>query len=98
MSVYIIGHAKVTDPAGFQKYAETVAGLAEQYGGKLIGRGAGEAKTVIEGSQFEEGMVVIFEYPSLEKYQEYVSSEKYQEGKAHRVNAGTLDVVVVPSS
>lgn len=97
MTVYVIGQARVTDPAGFKKYAETVAGLAAKYGGKLIASGGDGEKTVIEGSQFNEGRMVIFEYPSLEKYQEYVASETYQEGKGHRMGAGTLDVVVIPA-
>ena len=69
MTIYVVGQARVTDPAGFKKYAEAVAGLAEQFGGKLIGAGGLDEKTVIEGDQFTEGRVVIFEYPSLEAYQ-----------------------------
>jgi len=98
MTVYVIGQARVTDPAGFKKYSETVAGLAAEFGGKLIGAGGPDEKTVIEGTQFEEGRVVVFEYPSLEAYQNYVASEKYQEGKGYRLDSGTLDVVVVPAT
>ncbi|MEQ9112236.1 MAG: DUF1330 domain-containing protein [Rhodospirillaceae bacterium] len=97
MTVYVIGQARVTDPAGFKKYSETVAGLAEQFGGKLIGAGGPDEKTLIEGAQFENGRVVIFEYPSLEAYQKYVASEKYQEAKGYRMGCGTLDVCVIPA-
>jgi uncharacterized protein (DUF1330 family) len=98
MTVYVVGQARVKDPAGFKKYSETVAGLAEQFGGKLIAAGGPDEKTVIEGDQFAEGRVVIFEYPSLDAYQQYVASEKYQEGKGYRLDSGTLDVVVIPAT
>ena len=52
MSVYVIGQARVTDPEGFKKYSETVSGLAEKYGGKLIGAGGPDERTVVEGQQF----------------------------------------------
>ena len=97
MTVYVIGQARVTDPAGFKKYSETVTGLAEQFGGKLIGAGGPGEKTLIEGDQFGEGRVVIFEYPSLEAYQQYIASEKYQEGKGYSLESGTLDVCVIPA-
>ncbi|MFL2771100.1 MAG: DUF1330 domain-containing protein [Rhodospirillaceae bacterium] len=96
MTIYVVGQARVNDPAGFRKYSETVAGLAEEFGGKLIGAGGPGEKTVIEGDQFSEGRIVIFEYPSLEAYQQYVASEKYQEGKEYRLGSGTLDVCVIP--
>jgi len=96
MTVYVVGQARVNDPAGFRKYSETVAGLAEEFGGKLIGAGGPGEKTVIEGDQFSEGRIVIFEYPSLEAYQQYVDSERYQEGKEYRLGSGTLDVCVIP--
>ena len=70
MTIYVVGQARVNDPAGFRKYSETVAGLAEEFGGKLIGAGGPGEKTVIEGDQFSEGRIVIFEYPSLEAYQQ----------------------------
>ena len=97
MAVYVIGQARVNDPEGFKKYSAKVAGLAEKFGGKLIAAGGADDKKVIEGSQFNDGKVVVFKYPSLEAYQDYVNSEEYQEGKSFRVNSGTLDVCVVPS-
>ena len=97
MAVYVIGQARVNDPEGFKKYSAKVAGLVEKFGGKLIAAGGADDKTVIEGSQFNDGKVVVFKYPSLEAYQDYVNSEEYQEGKSFRVNSGTLDVCVVPS-
>ena len=97
MAVYVIGQARVNDPEGFKKYSAKVAGLAEKFGGKLIAAGGPDEKTVIEGSQFNDGKVVVFKYPSLEAYNDYVNSEEYQEGKSFRINSGTLDVCVVPS-
>jgi len=97
MTVYVIGQARVNDPEGFKKYSAKVAGLAEKFGGKLIAAGGSDEKVVIEGNQFDEGKVVVFEYPSIEAYQNYVNSEEYQEGKSYRINSGTLDVCVVPS-
>ena len=97
MAVYVIGQARVNDPEGFKKYSAKVAGLAEKFGGKLIAAGGPDEKTVIEGSQFNDGKVVVFKYPSIEAYHDYVNSEEYQEGKSFRINSGTLDVCVVPS-
>lgn len=97
MVVYVVGQARVNEADGFKKYSETVAGLAEKFGGKLIAAGSSGEKVVIEGEQFADGKVVIFQYPSMEAYQEYVASAKYQEGKAHRINSGSLDVCVIPS-
>ena len=97
MTVYVIGQARVDDPEGFKNYSAKVAGIAEKFGGKLIAAGGPGEKTIIEGDQFEDGKVVIFKYPSLEAYQDYVNSQEYQEGKSLRINSGTLDVCVVPS-
>ena len=42
MVVYVVGQARVNEADGFKKYSETVAGLAEKFGGKLIAAGSSE--------------------------------------------------------
>ena len=48
MVVYVVGQARVNEADGFKKYSETVAGLAEKFGGKLIAAGSSGEKVVID--------------------------------------------------
>ena len=94
MSVYVIGHARITDQGAFAKYAEAGLKATQQAGGKLIAASSG-TQTVMEGEQFKDGGIVIIEFPSLEAYKRFYHGKAYGDARKLRKDACKLDIVVV---
>ena len=92
MSAYIVVRMKVTDPEQYKRYAARTPECVASFGGRFIARG-GEAVT-LEGPEFRDRMVII-EFPSLERAQEFYNSPEYTEIKALREHAGTAEFVAV---
>ena len=81
MPGYVIIQAEIIDKKRFQQYLEKSPEIIAKYGGRYIARG-GET-FVFEGDATKQ-RVVIIEFPSLEKAEEWYYSEEYQEIKALR--------------
>jgi len=94
MSVYVIGHARITDKDAFASYAKLGFEATEAAGGKFIAVGDGDY-TVIEGEQFAEGGIVVIKFPSLAQYKAFYNGDDYQKAIKMRENACTMDVVVL---
>lgn len=92
MSAYIVVRMKVTDPEQYKRYAARTPECVASFGGRFIARG-GEAVT-LEGPEFRDRMVII-EFPSLERAQEFYNSPEYTEIKALRQHAGIGEFIAV---
>lgn len=92
MSAYLIVRAKVTDWQQYRKYMEKTPDLLAKYGGRFIVRG-GVAVT-LEGPE-ETARIVVIEFPSLAKAQEFYHSAEYVEAKALRKEAASAQFVAV---
>lgn len=92
MAAYFIVNIEITDRVGFGKYAKTVPPIVEKYGGKYIVRG-GDFQ-VLEGD-WTPKRVVMLEFPSLEKAQEFYSSKDYQPFLELRTASTHSEVVLV---
>ncbi len=89
MKAYVIVRVTVTDPERYKTYAALVPAIIAQYGGTYLVRGG---KSVTLEGPAETGRVVVMEFPSLEKAQEFYHSPEYQQAKKLRAGAaeGTL--------
>lgn len=95
MPAYIVSTVRITDPERFKAYAQAIAGLAEEHGGRYLVRGP--VTEVLEGDSPSDERIVVLEFPDADAARSYVSSERYQEGKRHRVGAGDANLRLVAS-
>jgi uncharacterized protein (DUF1330 family) len=92
MAAYLIVRADVTQWDKFREYLQVTPSIIEQYGGKYIARG-GEMIT-FEGPE-ETRRVVIIEFPSLEKIQEFYHSVEYRKARKIRHNAAIGEMIAI---
>ena len=92
MPAFVIAIVNVTDPARYEGYRQMVLPTITAYGGRFIARGG--RTEVLEGA-WTPRRVVIVEFPSLERAQEWWRSPEYAEAKALRqaTSEGTLIVI-----
>lgn len=83
MSAYVVGRIHVKDLEQYKKYTQATPAIIQKYGGKFLVR-AGRTVT-FEGSA--ESRVVIIEFPSLEKAQQFYHSPEYQQARQLRLAA-----------
>ena len=84
MPVYMVIEISVTDRAMYGEYMDRVPAIVEMYGGRYLVRG-GPVVSLAGG--WEPEKIVILEFPSQERLQEWNSSPEYQEIVHLRVNA-----------
>jgi uncharacterized protein (DUF1330 family) len=92
MPAYVIAMVDIKDPVRYESYRQLVLPTITAYGGRFIARGGRTA--VLEGA-WAPRRVVIVEFPSVERAQEWWSSPEYAEAKAIRqaTSEGTLIVI-----
>jgi uncharacterized protein (DUF1330 family) len=74
MAAYVIGEIEVTDPAGYDEYRKGVLATIEKFGGRFCARG-GRAEP-LEGG-WSPKRVVIVEFPTFERAQQWYRSPEY---------------------
>ena len=89
---YIVVQAEVTNPQRYAEYAKLSPGIIAKYGGKFLARGG---KTVTLEGPPAENRVVVIEFPSLEKAEEFYRSPEYTEAKKLREGAATAQFIAV---
>jgi uncharacterized protein (DUF1330 family) len=89
---YILVQLDVSNPKQYAEYTRISPGIIEKFGGRFIARG-GRAVT-LEGSP-APGRIVIVEFPSFERAQEFYNSAEYQAAKQIRAGAATAQFVLV---
>lgn len=92
MAAYVIFDVEIWDLAKYQEFMVAVKPAIEDAGGRYLARG-GEHK-VLEGD-WEPSRLVLFEFPSVEKAEEFYYSERYQGCRAIRDACSKGNVVVV---
>ncbi len=89
---YIVVQADVTNPVQYQSYASVSPGIITSFGGRFLARGG---RTVtLEGTPAKSRVVVI-EFPSFEKAQDFYKSPAYESARKLREGAATAQFVVV---
>ena len=85
---YIVADIHVRDKEGFEKFREMALPVVEEYGAKILVRTPNaEAR---EGKK--PGVVVIFEFESIDQARKFYESEAYQAAKAVRDKACDTDL------
>jgi len=78
MAAYMVAVCDITNPGpGLKTYSEKSAKLSASYGGKYLVRSpVGET---IEGELLKGKHIIISEFPSMEKLNEFYNDPEYQE-------------------
>ena len=92
MSAYLIVEVETIDEALMAEYRKHTPGAVAKFGGKFIVRG-GKTRTV-EGGWTPSRLVVI-EFPSFAKAEEFYDSDHYKPILAMRLKAGKSKAVIV---
>jgi len=92
MSAYVIAKVKVTDWDRYKDYMKLTPATIEKFGGKFIVRGG--RLTTLEGAETTERIVLI-EFASLEKAEEWYHSREYAEAKKKREGAATASFIAI---
>jgi uncharacterized protein (DUF1330 family) len=92
---YIIGIINVTDQAKYGEYMKVSPAVIEKMGGHFVAR-AGNTK-VLEGLPVT-GRVVIVEFPSFERAEQFYNSPEYQSIKKLRDGAANVQFILIEGS
>jgi uncharacterized protein (DUF1330 family) len=91
MPVYLVVHARVTDPVRFKAYAAAALPLIERFGGCRI---AISRATILEGEAPWLG-AAIYEWPSREAALAFWHSPEYAEIRGLREGAAELQATLI---
>jgi uncharacterized protein (DUF1330 family) len=89
---YVLVQVDVTNPQHYGEYTKLSPGIIEKFGGRFLARG-GRTLT-LEGAPVQSRVVVV-EFPSFERAQEFYNSQEYQAAKKIREGAATAQFVLV---
>jgi uncharacterized protein (DUF1330 family) len=92
MAAYVISDLSARDPAALQTYRTRAAAAIAQYGGRYLAR-FGEIEA-LEGDWLPK-MLVIVEFPTVERAREWYRSPEYAEALAVRDQALARDLILV---
>ena len=92
---YIIAIVNVSDQSKYDEYMKLSPSVIEHFGGRFVAR-AGNTK-VLEG-QPVTGRVVIVEFPSFERAEQFYSSPEYQAARKLREGAATAQFILIEGS
>jgi uncharacterized protein (DUF1330 family) len=91
MSVYVIASLTIKDAVRFAEYRQMLLPTMEKYGARLVARGG---PIVLEGDWPRERMIIA-EFPSMERAQQWWGSPEYAEPKALRQATADSELVIV---
>jgi len=89
---YILVQVEVTNPPQYAEYTKLSPAIIEKFGGRFLARG-GRIET-LEGPP-AKSRVVVLEFPSFERAQEFYSSPDYQAARKVRAGAANAQFVLV---
>ena len=92
MAAYLIYDAVVTDPQKYEQYKTLTHGAIAAYGGKFVVRGG--RHEAVEGD-WKPNRMVIVEFASYEKAQEFWNSTEYTAARKSREGAAIAKAVIV---
>jgi uncharacterized protein (DUF1330 family) len=84
MSAYVISEVEVRDRAAMEAYRTLAAATIAQYGGRYLVRGG--AAEVVEGGPPPKTIIIV-EFPSMARAQEWYASAEYAEALKLRQTA-----------
>ena len=91
MSVYVIASLTIKDAVRFEDYRRMLLPTMAKYGARLVARGV---PIVLEG-EWPRERLVIAEFPSMERAQQWWASREYGEPKALRQATADSELLIV---
>ena len=85
MAAYVIVRVEVSDMEQYKKYIAMTPATIAKYGGRFIARG-GETVS-LEGPE-DKRRIVILEFPTLKRAEEWYHSDDYQAAKKESAGGG----------
>lgn len=92
---YILVQVEVSNPPQYAEYTKVSPGIIEKFGGRFIARGG--RSVTLEGPP-SSGRVVVVEFPSFEKAQQFYNSAEYEAAKKLRAGAAKAQFILVEGS
>jgi uncharacterized protein (DUF1330 family) len=89
---YIIARADIGDTEAFRRYQDAVLPVLEDFGGRFLVRLG--APGILEGDD-DRRLVVIVEFPSMERLHAFSASPEYQAVKGMRDGIALIEAVAV---
>ena len=92
MPAYVIVEIEVEDPERYEQYKKLAPPAIAAYGGRYLARGGRTA--ILEGSWSPQRLVIL-EFPSLARAQEWWASPEYTPAKALRQTCARAKMLVL---
>ena len=92
---YIIAIVDVSDQSKYGEYMKLSPSVIGHFGGRFVAR-AGTTK-VLEGAPVT-GRVVIVEFPTVERAEQFYNSPEYQAARKVRAGAATAQFILIEGS
>jgi uncharacterized protein (DUF1330 family) len=92
MAVYAVVNIRITDPDRYAEYRAQAPPTIARYGGTYLARGG--RVEVLEG-EWDPQRLVILEFESMERFNEWYNSPEYAPLKQVRGEAAVSDFVVI---
>jgi uncharacterized protein (DUF1330 family) len=92
---YVLVQVEVSNPQQYGEYTKLSPGIIQKFGGRFLARGGRTA--TLEGPP-ARGRVVVVEFPSFERAQEFYHSPEYQAARKVRDGAANVQFVLVEGS
>ena len=89
---YLVAQINVTNPQQYAEYTKLSPGIIAKFGGRFVARGG--CTVTLEGPPATSRMVVV-EFPSFERAQDFYRSSEYQAAKKLRDAAATAQFILV---
>ena len=92
MAAYLIVYMTVSNPEQLKKYQAVTPAAVAKYDGRFIVRGG--PKVTVEGPD-EHRRIVVIEFPTFKRAQEFWDSPDYRAATELRKGAATFSAVIV---
>lgn len=89
---YILVQVDVSNAQQYGEYTKLTPGVIAQFGGRFIARGGRTA--TLEGAD-AKGRVVVIEFPTFERAQQFYNSAEYGAARKIRAGAATVQMILV---
>jgi len=92
MTVYLVGHIQITDPARYRDYEAGFLDALTPFKGAILA--ADDAPQILEG-ETQKGRVVILSFPNQKAQKSWYASDAYQTIMVARHEATNSQIMVV---
>ncbi len=92
MAAYVIVDVSITDQQEYEEYKKLTPAAVAAYDGSFVVWGG--ATTTLEGD-WQPGRIVVLEFPTVARAQEWWDSELYSKAKLIRQRAATTKMIIV---